>query len=998
MRLSELLAKEDAALLTDLLAHEPDAIALLEKAAGRAGEPPQAVPLLEALVRNLGDAADPSLAALNLERWSARLATPASTLGFLVVHPRLLGDLLTLLGASRYLADVLVREPGLHALLAGEASFRSTEEHNRELERMIHGMPGAEERGGALRRHRRREFLRIGWLDLCRGAALEDVTSAISDLADALVQQALAAARDELRGRFGRAADEVQFGVIAMGKLGARELNYSSDIDLIFLSDGPHPVPDLHRTYLSRLGERLIHLLSARTGEGFCFRVDMRLRPEGRGGPLVRSLASFRDYYDRWAEGWERQAMIKARPNAGDPSLGAAFLELIQPVVYRPPRAASIVEEVSEMRAMTQQQLARAGQLERNVKSGIGAIRDVEFTVQLLQMLFGHKIEALQVRDTLTALDRLEEHGLLGADERRDFEAGYRFFRVVEHHLQLLDDSPVRQAPSESRDLNRLARSLGFSGAGEFDAAFSRHSEAIQKRAADVLDRLGAGAGTSDPLRTAVLSMEGAAGLELAVRELHRLDFPEPDRAAPGLAKLASGPIDYPLPIATRRLFADLAPLLLESCREAADPAGALAGVSEMGERVLFHRGFYQSLLENKAARRATVLMAGSAPRVFRLIIRHPEFLESVTDEAFRTQRFAREQYGREIDKRLAGAAAARRWDVLRQVRQREEVRLAGQMVLDGRDAGDIARDWSELADALVEAALTEALESPEQLTSAFAVFALGRYGGRSLHFASDLDLVYIFDSGRMAPEEAARVGRVLTEILESSQSRGRLFRVDLRLRPEGRGGQQVFSHQAAQRYYGDGGRAESWEFQMLTRLRFVAGDAEAAAAAMELLRPRIYRNPMPPEWKREIATMKSRIERERSPGASHLKLGPGGFADIEFLTQFLQLEHGARLKELRTADLSAALHVLTDRTILSQNERDLLLGAIEWLTRLRQSLYLLSEGDSDELPRSDSELAVRLARLVGVESSEALLGRRRSEGDKVRALLRRHLPSAWEE
>ncbi len=989
----------------------------------RIGPPHVAIPILEAILETLPEAADPEMALVNLERWVAGLAAPVGTLTLFREDPRLRGDVVRLFGASQYLAEILIRDPWLHSLFLEAPAPRSHEDYHRIVAGALRPLRRPETRIDALRRVKRREFLRIGWRDLARGAAVEETIGEISDLADALIVGALQLAEEAVAPRFATASAQVKFCVLALGKLGARELNYSSDVDLVFVMDSPTPHDDSHRRYAIRLAENLIQTLSRETGEGRCFRVDMRLRPEGRSGALVRSLGAFRQYYDRWAETWERQALIKARPVAGDAELGRRFMDLVRPVVYRRLQGATLLEDVREMRLAVERKLESTGGLDDHVKEGRGTIREVEFPVQLLQLLFGADRPALQVPDTLTALARLEQEGLLTAAERLTFATGYRFFRVVEHRLQTLHDLPVRRLPPDPADLQRLARSsprpdyllnpVGerpdcFEDAHEFLETFRTQAECVHVLAQEVHRRLGVSTGAEgDEFRAAVLSADTAEG-EAALRaEWVRRGFPEPETAVPALVRLASGSAQYRHPSTTRRLFADLAPALLEACAEAADPAWAVEGMADFSDRKVLHRALYQTLIEHPGSLHALTRFAGNAPTAMRTVLRFPEWSDVVTDQEQLQRRRTCEELAEDLRGRLeADGGYERRLSVLRRFKLREWVRLAARCVLEAVPPELVTEEWSDVADVLVRAALELAVSHARSAgrwrqvgCGGLGVFALGRLGGRDLHFASDLDLLFVHDSSGGVPhQEYEALARAFGDVLSRVTEEGKLFETDLRLRPEGRQGSQVVSLEAVRRYYGPEGRAQTWEFQSLTRLRFVAGSAATAVQLHETLTPRIFRDPMPAEWQAEIRTMRRRMELERVPEAErpyHLKLGPGGLADVEFLVQFLQLRHGADHPELRGTRTLQLLDALRDAGILDDVDFQACREDFLFLTRLRQSLTLLApDRDSDRLPAPEREprLATALARAMGYSNSAELESAYRATTGEVRKVFARHL------
>lgn len=1001
-----LLSPTAAAVLDRLAWNDlPRAERLLASLARRAGPPPVAGPLLDCVLTALPDAPDPEMALLNLERWFSRLATPATVVAVLQEDPRLLADLLALFGGSQYLADILARDSWLYSLLVEGDEARDPAYFAAEVEAALRAVRRPDARRDALRRVKRREFLRIGWRDLARRAPFPEVVAEISDLADALIRGGLQLAREELQAQFPTAARHTLFTVIAMGKLGARELNYSSDVDLVFVLDAPNPNDEVTRRYATRLAETLIQVLSRDTAEGRCFRVDMRLRPEGRAGVLVRSFAAFREYYDRWAETWERQALIKARPVAGDEDLGRRFMALIGPVVYRASQGAAVIEDVREMRGAVEAKLEAAGAMRRHVKEGRGTIRDVEFTLQLMQLLFGAGCPAIQVPDTWTLLERMESQSLLTPAEVTAFRAGYRFFREVEHRLQLLNDLPVRLIPTDPSELRRLARTMGFAESAEFTAAVEGHAEAVRSHAEALLDRLGVEAHAVGRLRATLALAHTTEGVA-ALRE-ETADFPDPEAATAALVKLAVGPPGFPHVSSTRRLFAELAEPLLAACRRAADPGLALEGLEQYAERKLLYRPLFQSLIEQPETLTALTRCAGDAPRAWRAVLRYPELADLAADPEALGRRKTPEQFAGELDERLEAALShERRLAALRRYKTREAVRLAARHVLAPGPEDDETGEWSDLADVLLRAALRVAVARLREGglwshddAGSFAIFALGRHGGRDLHFSSDLDLLYVCDPGAEGRAEYERLARAFGEVVQQVTEEGSLFELDLRLRPEGRQGAAVASLEGARRYYGEGGRGETWELQMLTRLRPVAGNPDTARRFAEIVGPRVYRTPMPAEWREEIRAMKRRIETERVDAAlrdRHLKLGPGGFSDIEFAVQLLQLERGGAEPALRTPGTLPAIEALTGHG-LERVEARALRQALAFLTRARQSLHLLRlDGSPDVLPDPEAEprLAATLARALGCGDPVGVLRRHREVTAPVREIARRVLGS----
>jgi glutamate-ammonia-ligase adenylyltransferase len=548
---------------------------------------------------------------------------------------------------------------------------------------------------------------------------------------------------------------------------------------------------------------------------------------------------------------------------------------------------------------------------------------------------------------------------------------------------------------------------MGYEDSPAFLAAFQAHSEGVRALSERIHARLGAeSGGAADELRAAILLADTPDGEEGLRRALENREFPEPEESLRALVGLAVGPVGYPHPASTRRLFGDLAPNLLDACAAAADPARALAGVRDFADRKLLHRSLFQTMREHPSASGGLARFAGAAPWGMRVVLRYPELADVITDEELLQRAKNGSALRNELAARLDTAAShAQRLSTLRRFKLRELVRLAARHVLAPVAVETETREWSDVADALLAAALETAVRQlretdrwPRGSADGFAVFALGRYGGRDLHFASDLDLLYISGGeGALPRQEYELLARELSDVLQTVAEEGKLYDLDLRLRPEGRQGFSVTSLEAARRYYGEGGRGETWELQMLTRLRAVAGDPATAAAFEAFIRPRVFRHPMPEQWTADIAAMKRRIERERVSDADrdrHLKLGPGGLSDIEFLTQYLQLRHGASVPALQVTGTLEALGALARHGLIATEEADALTSAYRLLTRTRQSLSLLQpDGPSDLVPPPDAgRPALALARALGFGDADALHAELALRKAPVRSLLLRRL------
>ncbi len=749
---------------------EPDpALDLLRSIARLAESPVQGEALLRAASDALHRSPDPRRALIGFERWSRQLISCASTYALLLENPRLLHDLLLLFAASPFLTDILAREPELYNLLAAPPEDGQAPDYAGQVAAAFRSLRRPDSRRTALRRIRRREVLRLAWHDLTSRVRFGEVTARITDLADALVAGALSLALDELAPQFPSLAGAIEFTIIGMGKLGGEELNYSSDVDLLFVFDSADPRDARRLLYARRLAERVIHILAEETPEGRLFRVDMRLRPEGRYGELVRSLGGFREYYDRWVETWERQSLIKARRVAGSAALGEAFLGLARSTAYRRAQDPDLPREVRDVKALMQQRASGPGQEMLNVKEGRGTIREVEFAVQLLQLLFGGQDSRLQERGTLAAMAALEESELVDRRERRRLRGGYRFFRVVEHRLQLEDDLPVRNLPADPNAQRRLARLLGYPNAGLFLAACARRAAAVMAVCDGIYARLGAGeGGESDALQATILSLHAPEARGSLGRQLAQHGLVDGHAALAAVERLGLATPHAPHPMPTRRVFSELAPALFRAVSNAADPDLALVSFQRLADRSVLHRSFYQRFLDQPADLEDLCRLLGASPTLGRLLERFPEYLEVALDRPLVADSLTQPELEADLDQRLVGLVNLRgRMAQLRRFRIRHLVRLAARELLTDGDPMSITDEWSMVAEVALRAALSVALTRlrAEQHWSlpdsgSFAIVGLGRLGGRELHFGSDLDLVYLFADGE--PREYEGLARAL--------------------------------------------------------------------------------------------------------------------------------------------------------------------------------------------------------------------------------------------
>ena len=787
----------------------------------------------------------------------------------------------------------------------------------------------------ALRRWKRLELLRIAARDLL---GLDDL---------AAVGEGLAATADAVLRHAGRLAGAPDLVVIGMGKLGGNELNYASDVDVMFVAADPEA------------GERQSRAVMeiARS----CFRIDTDLRPEGRDGPLARSLESYLSYWDRWAHAWEFQALLKARAVTGDTELGAAFIAAAGERVWGRTFDADDLRSLRAMKARAEDELARRHLTDREVKRGRGGIRDIEFAVQLLQLVHGRHDAGIRSPTTLTALAELTEAGYVSADDAASLAASYRFLRAIEHRLQLVDEQQVHAIPTDRAALTRLARVMGYRDSPGGDAASLLTADLRQHQATvrSIYERL-----YFRPLLEAFAVVpaagDGALSVEAAETRLAAFGFTDIERTRVALRELAGG--------LTRssRLMQQMLPLLLLWLSESPDPDLGLLGLRRLSSGEQRTTELVTAFRESPEVARRLCMLLGTS-RLFAETFEHnPDELLSLGDPEGLAVRSAAEL--------ATGAASAVGWRTgqlerrrgLYRYRQREELRIAARDVLGLDDEEDaVAVSGAELT-ALAEGVLAAALDSVAP-TLPFAVVAMGRFGGAELSYASDLDVLFVYE-GSTANDFAAaeQTAESLLKFLAGRTPSPRIYTVDLGLRPEGKQGPLARSLDGYRAYYDRW--ALMWERQALLRARPVAGEADVGRRFMEVVEPHVWR-PLTDGDVREVRRMKARIERERIPAGEdpqfHLKLGRGSLSDIEFTAQLLQLQHG-----VRATGTMAALDALATAGALDPEDRRTLAAAYRFCERTRNRWYLVKGSPGDALPTQGDQLG-RLARSLGTTGGE---------------------------
>lgn len=934
----------------------------------------------EALLEALGTAADPDSALAELERLHDR--APAELVAVLA-EPAAAERLARLVGASRGLADFLSRHPADIALLRAVPMPPPTSAEARGLLlAAVDGIPAdaaadPDALAAAVRARYRRLLTGIAVYDLTRHDAVDvvDVVAAgLADLAGAALDAAVAGARRIVSrgegapaapGRYPAAEVEAtRLAIIGMGKAGARELNYVSDVDVIFVGESADDaVVSTPRAIeiATRIAMITMRLIGEPGIEPPLWEVDPNLRPEGKDGALVRTLDSHLQYYERWAKSWEFQALLKARPLAGDLELGARYAAGVAPMVWSSSSREGFVESVQRMRERVTEHIP-ADEVDVQVKLGPGGLRDIEFTVQLLQLVHGASDDSIRQGGTLLALTALADGGYVGREEAGEFARDYRVLRVLEHRLQL---ERLRRTHLMPRDADRLRVLARASGLGRDAAELTRVWQSTRQRVRGLHQRL-----FYRPLLSAVAALP-ASGLELtsaqAEARLAAIGFRDPRGALAHIAALTSG--------LSRRatIQRHLMPVLISWFAEGTDPDFGLLSFRRLSD-TLGTTHWYLRLLRDSsdAALRLTRVLSGSRYAA-ELLERTPEAVAWLEDlEELRPRSLAALQdETRAVLRRHEQIDDAAK--IFRAIRRREMLRLALAGILDVCTVDELGHGLSDLTENHI-AALVSAIRGEEPDGIEFAVIGMGRFGGRELGIGSDADILYVY---RLQDAEAdaahSRALRIVSELVRLSEDARLPFELDADLRPEGRNGVVVRSLDAYRAYYSRW--SLTWEAQALLRARGVAGDAALIDEFTELADTVRYPREIAEQAVREVKRIKARVENERLPqGADptrHLKLGRGSISDVEWFVQLVQLQHAAEIAALRTTSTLGALEAATEAGLIAADDAETLRAAWVFSSRARSALTLWLDRTTDVLPVERSQLE-GVARIMGYPAGSA--------------------------
>jgi [glutamine synthetase] adenylyltransferase / [glutamine synthetase]-adenylyl-L-tyrosine phosphorylase len=829
--------------------------------------------LTKALSKHLPDAPDPELALAGLLRFTEATLSRAGLFNDLIHHTVLMDMMVRVLGDSVFFTDILVRDPSLFRWLTATGVLHRTDlapDLREEVVRFAEAFPRPERNLDAVRRLLRREILRIGVQDVLRLAELQTLTRQLSELADITIDATLAVALNQMKSKYGVVPDE-QFAVIGLGKLGGRELNYSSDVDLLFVfgSDGTTSgLSCSHHEFFVELAERLVQNLTRSTSEGHMYRVDMRLRPEAGAGSLARSVPDYMIYYESRGELWERQMLLKARTVAGSQELGKRFLDALDPFVYPRTFMEHPAESIARLKGRIEANIGDAA----NVKLMAGGIRDIEFTIQALQLVNGGRNKSIRTGNTVDAIDALRAASLLGPDEARSLKEAYVFLRTVEHRLQTMHNTQVHVVPPDPLSRSILARRVGLADGEQLLKEIERHRSHVRKvfdsvmrvpesmqggDVAALLDGL-----LPEAQARQLLGKYGFKDMRLAVRDLRVLS------GGSGLMNAEDAESR------TRSGFRKLAGSVLESVAATPDPDLSLHALAIVAEAQAAPTAFHAQLADQRF-RKLLIDISSFGVRFTRVLAADPPLLDAIAGDV--------SVLAAPTPLSLPTAAT------LPQLKQQRELRACLRHLLGFSSYDEMTGELCDIAEFILKSIVDSNVTGPP-----LAIFAAGKLGTREATLDADLDLLFVADTTRSRDLATAerRAGRIVAT-LTAVTPEGRLYETDLRLRPEGRNAPLVVDLKRYREYLQ--GRASLWERQMLTRIRYVCGSRRVAEKVLHMITEQVYTPPLPHGWVQSIVEMRRKMEpRSRTRGAEiiDLKRGSGGMADIEFLVQ-IWLLHG---------------------------------------------------------------------------------------------------------
>ena len=942
------------------------------------------------ILRALARSCDPDQAFGSAQRW---LEAGGATATADWADSAFLDILFQLFAATPALSEYFIRFPSragaviwpvVRRQVSGGMSWR------RAINESVDGCENYTSQLAALRRIRIECMLQIAALDLTLRVPMQDTVRALSDLADACIEGAIRISAERLRPRYGAIPPNVETGILhqpsptmpfvvfALGKLGGRELNYSSDIDLVFAYAGDGETIDSQRpvdffTYFTALGEEIISALDKVTEDGRVYRVDLRLRPHGSVGALAQTIEQMQNYFQSEGRTWERQAWLKARAVAGDVALGQALLGNLTTFIFRKYLTLDSISDMQALKRQIELSVAQRGESEDEVKLGRGGIRDIEFTVQFMQLLHGSEHPIVRGGNSMKALYDLRREGLLQDADAEPLASAYVFLRSVEHRLQLHGDLQVHRLPSDPVTRRRIARSLGYldqpGGANQpglsAQELFELDRQKHTSKTREIFMRLFANLfreQTGPDGRLSELLLAPQPDVKNIAELMETFGFSESESSAHELVAMGRDNLILTSPSQTRKFFASVAPRLLRELSATGEPEVALRRFSRIVGSLGARAVFFQMLNENPWLMKMTVELAAWSEYLTDILVANPGLFDELVDALQTGQSKSMAEMLAELGRITHGGDIS---DTLRAYRSGELLRIGVRDLIHDASLEQTQGELSDLAEAILRTQLQHSLRAHAERRGTvktedgkpigFAVLALGKFGGREMNYGSDLDVIFFYseegqtDEGMPAVTYFTELAQDITRATATPTQLGLLYELDARLRPNGSKGPLALSLEYFKKYWNEGQLAD-WERLALTRVRVVAGDEGVGERALHLVRSAVY-SPLKDTKTlgREVSSMRRRLE--ETADKDDLKRGRGGIMDIEFIVQYLQLIHGPAFPPLRHANTENGLRALMKFKKLSAADATTLLNAYEFLRRMENRVRIVHGLSAHNLP-----------------------------------------------
>jgi len=958
------------------------------------------------IAEQLPRSSDPDMALNNLERYVDASRSPLSLGTLFERDAEALPILLQIFATSQHLSDVLIGDPESFDLLRmtdGRPYSRSA--LVQEILNDVRSLPDERSAAETLRRFKRRETLRIAYGDIVRGQPIETVTKQISYLADALCEAAIYVARRRLEERRGEPlgpdGKPARLVALGMGKLGGMELNYSSDIDLVFLYDhdgkttGPKTTDNLE--FFDRLVRQVVKLLAEPTEWGSCYRFDLRLRPEGGQGAAVISVESARRYYDLKGRTWERQAFVKARAVAGDQELGQQFLGELQPWIYRRYLSRADITGIKALKRRIEHRTVQEGEDDRNVKTGRGGIRDIEFVIQFLQLLNGGDLVEIRTGNTLQAVACLEGAGCLTPQERSILERNYAFLRKLEHRLQIMFDLQTHTIPEGDQEQRKLAIRMGYADDDE-GPALAKFREAYRTATHEnrkILDHLLHDAfGDESQVEPEVdLILHPDPSRESIRRVLGKYGFRDAEAAYRNLMALANERIQFLSTRRCRHFLAAIAPDLLAAISATPEPDATLVNLSQVSDSLGGKGVLWELFSVNQPTMQLYVRLCAASPYLSGILTSNPGMIDELLDSLLLDRLPTRESLESELNDLVRRATDID--PILHSFKNSQHLRVGVRDIL-GKE--DIEATTAALADVAHVCLAKIAEVETQRLVEKFGqptigsgpragepcemvIVGMGKLGGREPNYHSDLDIVFVYeDEGTTQPARQGhrngggttnqhffgQLGQRIIKTLSHLGPYGRLYEADARLRPTGKSGMLAVSIAGLEKYFSSGA-GQLWERQALCKARSLTGAPRARQAVDDAIAGIVRGTDWSSDFAREIRDMRYRIQQTASP--RNIKRGPGGTVDVEFAVQMLQLKHAAGSPSVLAAGTWQGLRALHAAGALSDADSEYFVESYRFLRGIEARLRLMNTTARHEVPSDPLELR-RLAYLLGYEAN----------------------------